>query len=208
MKLTFNFGVDARYYLPIYKNFIWATRFAADFSWGNRKVLYYLGGVDNWLGPKYNQTNAPSNQEIATANYAFQTLSENLRGYKQNVKHGNNVALINTELRLPVFATFINHPISSGLIRNFQITSFMDIGTAWNGKVGEINQKSGYISNTNGSVLVKIKNNPLGPFVGGYGFGARTKIAGYFLRVDAAWPMANGFFHGKPMWYFALGVDF
>src|SRR5699024_10025628 len=105
----------ARYYLPIYKNFIWATRLAADFSWGNKKVLYYLGGVDNWLAPKYNS----STPVDYSAGYAYQTLAENLRGYKQNVKNGNNVMLLNTELRLPVFATFINQPIHSNFIRNF-----------------------------------------------------------------------------------------
>lgn len=114
--------------------------------------------------------------------------------------------LLNTELRLPVFATFINQPINSDLIRNFQITSFMDIGSAWNGSLKlKDNSRQTYASQR---VIVQVKNSNLGPFVGGYGFGARTKIAGYFLRVDAAWPMSNGIFNGKPMWYFALGVDF
>ncbi len=200
---TFNTGVDARYYLPIYKDFIWATRFAADFSWGNSKVLYYLGGVDNWLGPKYNNY-TPIDR---SANYAYQTLAVNLRGYDQNIKNGNNVMLLNTELRLPVFATFINQPITSDLIRNFQITSFLDIGTAWHGGFSNLknNSRPAY---RNDRVIVELKSNNLGPFVGGYGFGARTTIAGYFLRVDTAWPMNNGFFYGKPKWYFALGVDF
>lgn len=198
---TFNAGVDARYYLPIYKNFIWATRFAADFSWGNRKILYYLGGVDNWLSPKYNN-NTPVDQ---TAHYAYQTLAENLRGYDQNIKNGNKVMLLNTELRLPVFSTFINAPINSDFIRNFEITSFMDIGTAWYEKLSLKNDS--YQTYSQPPVIVQIKNSNLGPFVGGYGFGARTTIAGYFLRVDAAWPM-SGFFEGKPKWYFALGVDF
>lgn len=198
---TFNAGVDARYYLPIYKNFIWATRFAADFSWGNRRLLYYLGGVDNWLFPKYNN-NTPINYKT---NYAYQTLAENLRGYDQNIKNGSNVMLMNTELRLPVFSTFINQPINSDFIRNFEITSFMDIGTAWNEKLSLKNQS--YQTYSQPPVIVQIKNSNLGPFVGGYGFGARTTIAGYFLRVDAAWPM-TGFFSGKPKWYFALGVDF
>jgi len=46
---TFNLGIDARYYYPIYRNFIWAGRAAADFSWGNQKFIYYLGGMDGWL---------------------------------------------------------------------------------------------------------------------------------------------------------------
>lgn len=199
---TFNAGFDARYYLPIYKNFIWATRVAGDFSWGNEKVLYYLGGVDNWLFPKYNN-NTPISHN---ASYAYQTLSENLRGYDQNVKNGNNVVLINTELRLPVFATFIDQPINSNFIRNFMITSFMDLGSAWNGSITSL-QGNSYQTYSNPPVTVQIKNGNLGPFVGGYGFGARTTIAGYFLRLDTAWPM-SGFFQGKPKWYLALGVDF
>jgi hypothetical protein len=198
---TYNTGFDARYYLPIYKNFIWATRVEGDFSWGTRKLLYYLGGVDNWLFPKYNN-NTPVNTD---ANYAYQTLAENLRGYDQNIKNGNNVLLINTELRLPVFATFINQPIGSDFVRNFQITSFMDLGTAWNEKLSFKNNS--YLTYSNPPVYVQIKNSNLGPFVGGYGFGARTTIAGYFLRLDAAWPM-SGFFVGKPILYLALGVDF
>jgi hypothetical protein len=48
-KFTYNFGGDARYYLPIYRHITWASRAAADFSWGNRKVIYYLGGIDQNL---------------------------------------------------------------------------------------------------------------------------------------------------------------
>lgn len=207
-KFTFNAGADARYYLPIYKNFIWATRVAADLSWGTQRLLYYLGGVDNWLFPKYDN-NVPVNH--ASDNppyYAYQTLSENLRGYKQNVKNGTNVLLMNTELRLPVFATFIEQPINSNFLRNFQITSFMDIGTAWNEKLSFKDQSDlTYYDPSNPNVIVQIKNSNLGPFVGGYGFGARTALGGYFLRFDAAWPM-TGFFEGKPMLYLALGVDF
>ena len=32
-------------------------------------------------------------------------------------------------------------------------------------------------------------------------------IFGYFLRLDTGWQM-NGFFKGKPIWYFAMGLDF
>ncbi|HEU4553095.1 MAG TPA: hypothetical protein VFS25_09680 [Chitinophaga sp.] len=200
-KFTYNMGIDVRHYEKIYRNFIWATRFAADLSWGTRKLLYYLGGVDNWLNPKIN-TQTPVDM---TANYGFQTLAVNLRGYKQNAKNGNNVMLFNTELRLPVFATFIEKPINSAFLRNFQLTSFVDIGTAWNKKLSF--KDANYTYYNNDGVTVKIKEGFLGPFVGGYGFGARTTIAGYFLRVDAGWPMV-AFFRGSPIWYFGMGVDF
>lgn len=202
-RFTYNMGVDIRHYEKIYRNFIWATRFAMDMSWGSRKLLYYLGGVDNWLNPQINT----SNKVNTSANYAYQTLAENLRGYKQNARNGNNVMLLNTELRLPVFSTFIDKPINSAFLRNFQVTSFIDIGTAWNGKLSFKDANYGNYPNNDGSVVTRVKEGFLGPFVGGYGFGARTTIAGYFLRADAGWP-AVAFFRGSPIWYFGMGVDF
>ncbi len=201
-KFTYNMGIDVRHYEKIYRNFIWATRFSADLSWGTRKLLYYLGGVDSWLNPKIN-TNTPVD---LTQNYAYQTLAVPLRGYKQNARNGNNVMVFNSELRLPVFATFIDKPINSAFLRNFQLTQFIDLGTAWTRKLNFKDANYTYYQGSDG-VTVKIKEGFLGPFVGGYGFGARTTIAGYFLRVDAGWP-AIAFFRGKPIWYFGMGVDF
>src|SRR5690606_32315081 len=123
-KFTYNMGVDFRHYVEIKRNFIWATRFAADVSWGSRKLIYFLGGVDNWMFTPSIHTNTPMNRD----NYAYQTLAVNMRGYKQNIKNGNNVMLMNTELRLPVFTTFIDKPINSAFLRNFQLTTFVDIG--------------------------------------------------------------------------------
>jgi hypothetical protein len=56
-------------------------------------------------------------------------------------------------------------------------------------------------------VLVKLKAGGIGPFAGGYGFGARSTLLGYFVRFDVAWQM-NGVFRGKPQTYLALGLDF
>ena len=56
-------------------------------------------------------------------------------------------------------------------------------------------------------VAVVIKAGGVGPFAGGYGFGARSTLLGYFLRFDAGWEM-NGFFRGKPVLHVAMGIDF
>ena len=56
-------------------------------------------------------------------------------------------------------------------------------------------------------LAVRIKAGGIGPFVGGYGFGARSTLLGYFLRFDVAWEM-NGIFKGSPEVYFAMGMDF
>jgi hypothetical protein len=200
-KFLFNAGFDGRHYLPIYRNLIWAVRAAGDFSWGNQKVIYYLGGVDNWFSPKFNDANTPD----PDVDYTYQSLAVNLRGFPQNASNGNNALVINSEVRLPVFSTFFNKPINNAFLRNFQIVQFFDLGAAWNGKFDKI-ERPNVIYGTP-PVTVQIKAGGIGPFAGGYGFGARSTLLGYFLRVDAAWEM-NGFFRGKPSWYFAMGFDF
>ena len=201
-KLSFNAGVDARYYHQIYRNFIWAGRAAADFSWGNQKIIYYMGGVDNELFPKYNQEPRPQDP-----NYAFQSLAVNLRGYRQNVANGNNAVILNSEFRFPVFSTLFNKPINNAFLRNFQLVQFVDLGSAWNGAYDKIERPEVVYPGPGGNTLVRLASGGLGPFVGGYGFGARSTLLGYFLRVDAGWEM-NGFFQGSPRLHFALGVDF
>lgn len=199
-KNSFNFGWDGRYYYPILQNFIWAGRFAADFSWGDQKILYYLGGQDGNLFPKANYEVQPQDPS-----YAFQALAVNLRGHNQNITNGNNAMVINSEFRFPVFTTLLKRPINNAFLRNFQLIQFTDLGTAWNGAYNGIARPSKVYRN--GDVLVKIKAGGVGPFVGGYGFGARSTLLGYFMRLDTGWEM-NGVFKGKPLWQFALGVDF
>lgn len=201
-KATLNLGFDARYYHKIYRNFIWAGRAAADFSWGGQKLIYYLGGVDGWIGPKFN-----NNQPAADQSYAFQSLAVNMRGYSQNVANGNNAFVINSEFRFPLFSTLINRPINNALLRNFQLTQFVDLGTAWNGSFNGPKRPTNIYQQAGSPVLVRIDAGGLGPFAGGYGFGARSTLLGYFLKIDAGWPM-KGVFKGKPVWYFALGFDF
>jgi hypothetical protein len=214
---TFNFGFDARYYYPIYRNFIWAGRAAGDFSWGNQKMIYYLGGVDGWLmfgqNQKYdangvlikeryfNTSNPPANDQ----DYAFQSLAVNMRGYIQNVANGNNAVVINSEFRLPVVSTFFDRTINNSFLNNFQIIQFIDLGTAWNGAYDKFKRPE--VVYGQDPVQVKVKAGGLGPFAGGYGFGARSTLLGYFVKFDAAWPM-SGFFKGKPILYVALGLDF
>jgi hypothetical protein len=202
-RYTYNFGFDARNYLPIYRNFIWALRAAGDFSWGNKKIVYYLGGTDGWLFPKAD--NLPQPQDPS---YAFQSLAVNLRGFNQNIANGNNDVVINSELRLPVFTTLFNKPINNAFLRNFQIVQFFDLGTAWNGRYNGLTRPEvTYQSDSSSNFTVRIKAGGIGPFAGGYGFGARSTLLGYFLRFDAGWQM-NSFFKDKPVLNVSMGVDF
>jgi outer membrane protein assembly factor BamA len=200
----FNVGFDARHYYPLYRNVIWAVRAAGDFSWGDQKVVYYLGGADGWFSPKFNTGNPPDPDQ----DYAYETLALNLRGFKQNTANGNNNVVINSEIRAPLFSTLLNRPINNAFLRNFQLVQFFDLGSAWNGAYDKIERPHViYIDPQNPNVAVKIKAGGLGPLAGSYGFGARSTLLGYFLRLDAAWEM-NSFFKGKPMFMVSMGLDF
>jgi len=216
---TFNLGFDARYYYPIFQNFIWAGRAAGDFSFGNQKMMYYLGGVDGWLmfGSNYkkdgsnryfNENNPPATDQ----DYAYQSVAVNMRGFIQNIANGNNALVFNSEFRLPVFSTLLKRTINNAFLRNFQLVQFTDFGTAWNGGYNKLSRPTiSYNTpinpSTPGDVTVRVKAGGVGPFAGGYGFGARSTLLGYFLKFDAGWPM-SGFFKGKPVLYFAMGLDF
>ncbi len=214
---TFNVGFDARYYYPIYRNFIWAGRAAGDFSFGNQKMIYYLGGVDGWLMFGNNRKEDANgnlvrerffntgNPPAPDQDYAFQSLAVNMRGYIQNVANGNNALVINSEFRLPVLSTFFDKTVNNSFLRNFQLVQFIDLGTAWNGGYNSITRPQVTFGDNN--LAVKVKAGGVGPFAGGYGFGARSTLLGYFLKFDAGWPM-NGFFKGRPVMYLALGLDF
>ncbi len=208
-----NFGFDARNYLPIYRNFIWAVRAAGDFSAiGDEHIVYYVGGMDGWVGPKFNNNNQPD--PTGVENYIYQGLELNLRGYDQNAVNGDNAVTINSELRLPIFTTFFNKPINNAFLRNFQLTQFFDMGTAWT-KWSDIERPTMTYTDRNPNssspvvspISITSKSPGIGPFLAGYGFGVRSTLLGYFLKLDCGWPL-DGFFKGSPKLYFSLGLDF
>ena len=142
----------------------------------------------------FNQNNTPANDQT----YAFESLAVNMRGFIQNVANGNNALVLNSEFRLPVFSTLFNRPFNNKFIRDFQLTQFIDLGTAWNGAYNNLSRPIITVTDPNNpAILVKQKVGGVGPFAGGYGFGARSSLLGYFVKLDAAWTM-KGFFRGKP----------
>ncbi|MEA3317574.1 MAG: hypothetical protein U9R54_06415, partial [Bacteroidota bacterium] len=132
----FVLGADIRNYVPIHKEMIFASRFAASTSMGHNKLIYYLGGVDNWTNFSKNTPSFIPLSEVRiddSEKYAFQAIATNMRGFPQNIRNGNSFALINTEIRWPFVQYFSNYPISSAFWSSLQIVSFFDVGTAWSG---------------------------------------------------------------------------
>ncbi|MBC8147821.1 MAG: hypothetical protein H8E98_07545 [Bacteroidetes bacterium] len=196
-------GLDYRYYQKIHKTFIWANRVAASTSLGNNKLIYYMGGVDNWLFPKFNQTiNIDYSQ-----NYAYQTLATNMRGFTQNIRNGNTFAVLNSELRFPPFQFFSNKPIKSEFLNNFQIVGFGDIGTAWTGLNPYSEDNSLFTQIIDQQPMYITIQTQREPMVGGYGVGIRSKLLGYFIRADWAWGVEDGIVQPS-IFYLSLSLDF
>ncbi len=197
-------GFDFRHYQAIHRNIIFCTRLTANTSWGERKVKYVMGGVDNWLFPQQDQ----SNNTIANTDYAFQALATNMRGFKQNIRSGSTFAVANIELRIPIISYIANRPIRSEFLNNFMVMPFFDIGTAWTGSgpysdENTFNQTIYQIPNLKATVI-----NVREPIIAGFGPGFRSKLLGYYVRFDVAWGIQDMEVAKKPIYYLSLVTDF
>ncbi|MCB9183082.1 MAG: PD40 domain-containing protein [Flavobacteriales bacterium] len=195
-------GLDLRHSLKVHRDLIWVTRFAGSSSFGSRRLLHFLGGVDNWLFAKYDNS-IPID---FTQNYYYQTLAVPMRGFFYNARNGTSFAVFNTELRVPIVRYLVNRPIRSDLFNHLQVAAFADVGSAWTG--------SSPYAEDNSFNRVTIYRNPLTitldskrePIVAGYGFGLRTRLLGYFVRADWAWGIDDGVILPQ-VFHFSLNLD-
>ncbi|HAN78482.1 MAG TPA: hypothetical protein DCQ31_12315 [Bacteroidales bacterium] len=210
-------GGDFRMYHKIHRNLIWANRFALSTSLGKSRLMYYLGSVDNATllyhnDPKkttmerfsnFDKSNLPSTYY----NFVYQTVATNMRGFPQNVRNGTSFALINSEIRWPIIRYFANRPLNNDFLNNFQIVGFADIGSAWSGwsPYSEKNAYLNYIIDR-GSVRL-IVDRKLSPLVAGYGIGVRSRLLGYFVRLDYAHGIDSGTLLNG-LFYLSLNLDF
>ena len=194
-------GFDFRHFQKLDKRSIFAIRIAGATTFGAERILYRLGGVDNWLFPSFNE-NIPQPTE---GNFAYRTDINNLRGFPLNIRNGSSFALINNELRVPVFKYFTRPDRT--FLQNIQLIGFFDVGTAWTGR-DPFTEESPLNTSTfrNGPVEVKV-NFFRDPVVAGYGLGVRAVLFGYFIRVDRGWGIETRQIQ-DPRWFIAMGLDF
>jgi hypothetical protein len=201
-------GFDARYYLKIYKQMILASRASFATSLGNDKMIHYLGGLDNSLLSIKSGNNPAVQAPISSANYVYQTIAAPMRGFTANSRNGSSYALINAELRIPFITMLMNRPSKSEFVRNFMVIGFFDCGTAWDG--------ISPFSNNNPLFTTVYQNDPSKvtvqqyktPVIIGTGFGLRTSLLGYFVKLDVAWGLDTGIWSDKPVYYLSFGHDF
>ena len=197
-------GFDFRHYQQIHREIIFVTRLAGSKSFGSTPLIYYLGGTDEWISGDLFDRDTPIDQ---TQNYGFQALAANMRGFKQNVRNGSAFALINAELRWPIVKYFMKRPVEKPFLRDFQVVGFADVGTAWEGE-SPFNETNLLNSETltTGPITITYENIN-DPIVGGVGFGLRSTLLGYFVRMDLAWGIENGIISNERITMFSLTLD-
>ncbi len=201
-------GIDARHYQRLLKHSVIASRLAAATSFGSEKLLYVMGGTDNWLIPQYDRSTP-----IPTENYAYRTLAASMRGFRQNIRNGNSFILLNNEVRLPLFRYISRRPLKSTFLNNIQLVGFVDAGIAWTGKDpldldNPLNTRTVTTSDNSNTPIVQVRVKYFrDPTVLGYGMGLRTMLFGYFIRLDYAWGVETRVVQ-KPKLYLSMGTDF
>ena len=206
-----NLRVDIRHYQKVHKEITWANRLLYGKQMGPARKLYMLGGMDNWLFASSEIQGDDDPLAITSSkdnsDLLFNEFVTNLRGLDYNEANGTDVLVFNSELRIPLFLYLTNGPIKSNFLRNFQLTSFFDIGSVWTGSPPFIDGRP--ITRTFDdnpafeAEIVKFQN----PWLGGFGFGLRTVLLGYYIKFDAARPYLDGEVEDY-RFYFTLGLDF
>lgn len=207
--LTTAIGFDARQYFSLDNKTVLAVRAAAASSFGQQKILYSLGGVENWMFPATSNIVSLPNSDL----YGLQTLAGGLRGFNNNARNGSSYALINAELRIPIIDYLSRNTPRNTILRSLQLVAFFDVGTAWQGLSpfsSDNPLNTTVIDNNSPTVTSPVRvtvNYFRRPILMGYGLGIRTVLLGHYFRMDYAWGVETGQIQA-PIVHFAVGTDF
>jgi hypothetical protein len=207
-----NLEVDLRHYQKLHRSLTLATRLFYGNFFGPNKQSYLLGGLETWVTtrqPEQAEENDPLAVErgVDNSNVLFVDFV-NLRGFNFNKFNGSDVLTFSAELRLPVVRYFYQGPIASNFFRNLEFIGFYDIGSAWTGAspFSEKNSINTEVIQEDPIFRAEIQNFK-NPWLQSYGAGIRTVLLGFYVKLDAAYPIEDNVV-GKPRFYLSLGYDF
>ena len=160
---------------------------AGSFSIGEDRLLHLLGGTDNVL-LNFGSVTSDIDPEV---NYAYQARMTPLRGFSNNARNGSNAFVMNAELRVPIWSTLFQIPASNDFLRNLQLVTFADVGSAWNG-LHPYSDENGFNTTVieQNPITVTVDNNHE-PIVYDWGIGIRSRVLGYWVCADLAWGVDN-----------------
>ncbi len=187
--------VDARTYFSAARNrLVWALRLSGASSFGPDKQVFYSSGVQNWINNEFDDVNGFPIEEVT--DFVFATPVMPLRGFDINAANGSNFALFNAEFRFPMAASLLPGPL---FLSRLQGVTFLDVGGLWGqrGTTGTFKLTS---KDVNG-------RSRLDDLLVGSGFGVRTFVLSFPVRLDLAWPF-DGISFGDRTTHLSVGVDF
>lgn len=197
-------GFDARYYQPILAKSVLALRAAGATSFGSEKMLYYLGGMENWLFPSFNENLQVPNH----SDYAYKANVYQMRGFSNNIRNGATFMVANAELRIPFMQYILGKNRGNAFFKNLQLTGFLDAGLAWHGNSPFSKKNLLNTVNLSSPPLIELEIEYFkDPLAIGFGTGLRTQVLGYFIKADYGWGIESRTIQ-KPIFYLSLGMDF
>ncbi len=191
------FIADARAYKSLWRGmYSFAVRGSGGASVGPNQQLFYTSGVQNWINRHFGEEGFPISD---ISDFIFATPVLPLRGYDINTRNGSQFGLFNAEFRFPLIAALLPGPIPLIPLYNIQGSAFLDAGSIWGGR-GADRRFNVFRKNAEGDRVFD-------DLLVGAGFGLRTILLGYPVRLDFAWPY-DGRSFGARRTYFSIGLDF
>ena len=189
---------DGRKYFPLFNGISVASRFFGGTNWGPDAQKFRLGGSP-WLISSESMnilTPHDDDQETTAEELYFSEYVMPIRGVPLSGKLGQNVLLVNLELRLPFLVYYFPAIKYLGQING---VIFTDIGVAWNAdsEFPSYDDRSYWKNNTETGWLMS------------YGFGPRFIFLGVPWQLDYAWQYTphKGTISDRK-WSLSIGLDY
>ncbi|MSS72253.1 MAG: hypothetical protein EXS64_12295 [Candidatus Latescibacteria bacterium] len=180
--LTYNtVELDTRHYFRVLKDYTFAFRLAGGASYGKNRQVFFLGGVNNEINPRF-ATNSRLN-DLNSDEVFFSKFVWPLRGLDLFEQSGDTYLLSNIEFRFPIVRELaLGWPLPF-LFQNVEGDLFLDIGGAFDrGHFDPWDTRDG------GLILNGFDPRKRGGFAAGYGLGIRVNVGIFLFRYDLAWP--------------------
>lgn len=183
---------DMRNYQSLTDYITFAIRLSAGASFGSNPQSFMLGGLENWI----NRTSLSGLSPIpfeTPEDFAFMNLQMPMRGYGFAQLRGSKFALLNAELRFPLFTALVAGPVPI-LLQGIMGSFFLDMGTAFN------NQFEATAQDEFGQTVYK-------DLLISSGIGVRSFLFGLPIKMDIVWRKTYENWT-SPEYLFSLGFDF
>jgi outer membrane protein assembly factor BamA len=192
--------MDGRKYFRLFNGVSFASRFFAGTNWGSDSQKFRLGGVPWLFSSNRERFHGGENQDLSLEELYFSEYIMPLRGSQVSNKYGDNVLLVNIELRLPFLIYYFPAIKYIGQING---VIFTDFGVAWDTDYPAFWDESSWEAlDQNGNAIYT-------GWLMSYGFGPRFIFLGMPWQLDYAWqynPHKGTI--SERQWYLTIGLDF